>query len=60
VPGADLAIGPGPYKFVDGTEAVHKGALDITRARTELGYEPRFPIKKGLAAYIEATRAGRG
>lgn len=60
VPGADLAIGPGPYKFVDGTEAVRKGALDITRARTELGYEPRFPIKKGLAAYIEATRAGRG
>jgi UDP-glucose 4-epimerase len=59
-PGADLAIGPGPYKFVDGTEAVRKGALDITRARTELGYEPRFPIKRGLAAYLEATRAGRG
>lgn len=60
VPNADLAIGPGPYKFVDGTEAVRKGALDITRARGELGYEPRFPIKQGLAAYIEATRAGRG
>jgi nucleoside-diphosphate-sugar epimerase len=43
----------------DGTEAVRKGALDITRARTELGYEPRYPIKNGLA-YIEATRAGRG
>jgi nucleoside-diphosphate-sugar epimerase len=60
VPGADLSIGPGPYRFVDGTEAVRKGALDITRARTELGYEPRFPIRKGLAAYVEATRAGRG
>src|SRR6266511_1758232 len=59
VPDADLAIGPGPYRFVDGTEAVRKGALDITRARTELGYEPRYPIKKGLAAYIEAARAGR-
>jgi nucleoside-diphosphate-sugar epimerase len=46
--------------FVDGTEAVRKGALDITRARTELDYEPRYPIKNGLAAYIEATRAGRG
>jgi UDP-glucose 4-epimerase len=57
---ADLAIGPGPYRFVDETEAVRKGALDITRARTELGYEPRYPIKNGLAAYIEATRAGRG
>jgi nucleoside-diphosphate-sugar epimerase len=60
VPGSDIAIGPGSYKFIDGTESVRKGALDITRARTELGYEPRFPIKKGLAAYIEATRAGRG
>jgi len=60
VPGADISIGPGPYRFVDGTEAVRKGALDITRARNELGYEPRFPMKKGLAAYIEATRAGRG
>ena len=60
VPGTDISIGPGPYRFVDGTEAVRKGALDNTRARIELAYQPRFPIKKGLAAYIEATRAGRG
>jgi UDP-glucose 4-epimerase len=59
VPGADLAIGPGPYRLVDGTEAVRKGALDISRARSELGYAPRFPIHDGLAAYIAATRAGR-
>ncbi len=60
VPGANLAIEPGPYRFIDGTEAVHKGALDISRARAELGYQPRYPIRKGLAAYIDATRAGRG
>jgi nucleoside-diphosphate-sugar epimerase len=60
VPNADLAIGPGPYRFVDGTETVRKGALDISRARTELGYEPRFPIRKGLEAYIAAARAGQG
>jgi len=60
VPGADLSIGPGAYRFVDGTETVRKGALDITRARTELGYAPRYPIKTGLAAYVEATRAGKG
>jgi UDP-glucose 4-epimerase len=60
VPGADLAIGLGPYYFVDGTEALRKGALDITRARNELGYEPRYPIRQGLAAYVDATRAGRG
>jgi UDP-glucose 4-epimerase len=60
VPDADLAIGPGPYRFADGTEALRKGALDISRARSELGYVPRYPIRAGLAAYIEATRAGRG
>lgn len=60
VPGADLAIGPGNYRFVDGTEVVKKGALDISRARAELGYEPRYPIRKGLEAYVAATRAGRG
>jgi UDP-glucose 4-epimerase len=57
-PKADLSIGPGPYRFSDGTEAVRKGALDIARARAELGYEPRFQIKDGLAAYMESTRAG--
>jgi UDP-glucose 4-epimerase len=60
IPGADIGIGPGAYRYVDGTEAIRKGALDINRARTELGYEPRYPIRKGLAAYIDATRAGRG
>jgi len=60
VPGAEIAIGPGPYRFVDGTEAVRKGALDITRARAELGYEPRYPIRAGLASYIDAVQAGRG
>lgn len=60
VPGADLKVGPGPYRFVDGTEAVRKGALDITRARRDLGYAPRYPLRQGLAAYVEATRAGRG
>jgi nucleoside-diphosphate-sugar epimerase len=60
VPSADLAIGPGAYRFVDGTEAVRKGALDITRACSELGYAPRFKIRDGLIAYIAATRAERG
>ncbi len=60
VPGADIAVGPGPYRFADGTEVVRKGALDITRAHRELGYVPRFPMQRSLAAYVEATRAGRG
>ena len=35
-----------------------KGALDISRARSELGYEPRFDLQKGIEATIAATRAG--
>ncbi len=59
VPGSDISIGPGPYRFIDGTEVVRKGALDISRARRELAYEPRYAIRDGLAAYIEATRLAR-
>jgi UDP-glucose 4-epimerase len=35
---------------------VKKGALDCSRARTELGYSPRFDIRAGLAACVEARR----
>jgi UDP-glucose 4-epimerase len=58
VPGADLSIGPGDYAFAEGVPAVRKGALDITRARTELGYAPRHDIRSGLAACVAAHRAG--
>lgn len=58
VPGARLSVGPGPMQFGDRIDVVNKGALDISRARTELGYEPRYDIREGLAAYIEATAAG--
>ena len=30
---------------------------DTTRARTELGWEPRTPLDDGLAAHLEAVRA---
>lgn len=57
VPGAEVSIGPGPYLFGDRIQTVRKGALDTGRARAELGYVPRFDIRKGLAAYIAARRA---
>jgi len=31
---------------------VHKGALDISRAREVLGYDPKFDIRKGLMAFL--------
>jgi nucleoside-diphosphate-sugar epimerase len=55
-PEAELSVGPGTYEFAKGLAAVKKGALDITRARSELGYAPRHDIRSGLAAYLDWRR----
>ncbi len=63
VPGADLTVGPGVFQHGDAAVsalAVRKGALDISRARDVLGYAPRYDIRAGLAAYVEAVRSGAG
>jgi len=57
LPDADISIGPGNYSFVPNVETVRKGAFDITRARDELGYSPRYPIEKGIEACIACHRA---
>jgi nucleoside-diphosphate-sugar epimerase len=59
VPGADLSVGPGPFRYDQATMPVAKGALDLRRARTHLGYAPAYDIRKGLAAHIEASRRGQ-
>jgi UDP-glucose 4-epimerase len=59
VPGAAISIGPGHYAFGDRVRVVRKGALDPSRARDELGYVPRYDIRRGIAATIEARRAAR-
>ena len=56
VPGAQLSVGPGLYRHGNRIELVRKGALDISRARDEFGWRPRFDIRSGLAAYVEALR----
>jgi len=56
VPGADVSVGAGDYRHPGGVPVVRKGALDITRARTVLGYAPRFDIRAGLADYVAALR----
>jgi nucleoside-diphosphate-sugar epimerase len=59
IPGADLSVGPGPHWFTDHMVAPKKGALDITRARTVLGYQPKYDLRQGLAANIEWVRRGQ-
>lgn len=59
VPGAELSIGPGDYRFNERLGPVAKGALDIGRAREQLGYRPQYDIRRGLAATIAARRSAR-
>ncbi len=56
VPGAELTVGPGPYRHGNRIEIVRKGALDVSRAAAEFGWRPRFDIRTGLAAYVKAVR----
>jgi nucleoside-diphosphate-sugar epimerase len=55
VPGARLSVGNGPYLHGAGVPAVKKGALNIERARRELGYAPQYDIRRGLQEMIAAA-----
>lgn len=54
VPEADLtmpgAVHPGPVRRAPG--------LDITRLRSDTGYEPRFTLTEGVADYVSWLRQG--
>jgi nucleoside-diphosphate-sugar epimerase len=56
IPGADIGVGPGVYRFNDQVPIVRKGALNIDRARKVFGYQPQYDIRRSLAAYIDAKR----
>jgi UDP-glucose 4-epimerase len=61
IPGARISVGSrGPYKHGGVVLSAAKGALDITRARTELGYEPKYDLQRGIEATIEETRKVMG
>jgi UDP-glucose 4-epimerase len=60
LPESDISVAPGPLRFVDGTQAVRKGALSIARARQELGYQPRYDMRRGLHAWIDLLLTGKG
>lgn len=51
VPGCEVSVGGGLLP------AKHLCRLDITRARTELGYRPRYPLREGIADCLAVTRA---
>lgn len=57
VPSAEISAAAGPLPMAAGVELVRKGALDITRAREELDYRPRYDLRTGLSACVAAARA---
>jgi UDP-glucose 4-epimerase len=54
VPDADVQIGPGLDFFQAGVQTY--AVFDITRAREDLGYEPKFDVESGVRAYVETMQ----
>lgn len=55
VPGARIEVGSGLWE--DGPpSATLKGPLDITRAREDLGFEPKYTLEDGIRLYMEYLR----
>ena len=52
LPGARITVGPGAPPSVK-----LRGPSDLTRARQELGYKPRFTLEAGLADWLVHVRA---
>ncbi|MBV7484767.1 NAD(P)-dependent oxidoreductase [Bordetella sp. BOR01] len=60
VPGANVTTAPGWYLHGDRYPTARKGALDISRARKELGYAPQYDLRRGIEATVQAARAMPG
>jgi nucleoside-diphosphate-sugar epimerase len=51
-----ITVKEGPYRHADRVAMPRKGALDCSRAAAAFGYVPRFDIRAGVAATLEAER----
>jgi UDP-glucose 4-epimerase len=56
IPGPEIRVGPGLLKFSENLDAPQKGALDIKRAQTELGYKPQYGLFEGLKKYANQLK----
>jgi nucleoside-diphosphate-sugar epimerase len=57
IPGSDITVGSGLIRQSEDRDAPQKGALDIERARTELGYQPKYGLFEGLKQYVVQLNA---
>lgn len=51
-----VTVAGGPYRHGGTVAMPRKGALDCSRAAEAFGYRPRFDIRAGLAATLDAER----
>ena len=51
LPGARIALGPGPIPTLE-----RQGSYDISAARRDLDYRPRWPLENGLRDYADWLR----
>lgn len=56
IPGGTVRIEPGPLRLDGRILSARKGALDISRAESELGYKSSYPIERGIQIMIEESR----
>jgi len=55
IPGADITVGAELTEY-EQRRLEHSGELDITAAREQLGFSPRYSLEDGLRDYIETYR----
>lgn len=57
IPAARIEIGPG--LDYHGMGANYTGIMDNTRAREDLGFEPRYDLARAVMHYLEVVNSGR-
>ncbi|MCL2481987.1 MAG: NAD-dependent epimerase/dehydratase family protein [Propionibacteriaceae bacterium] len=58
-PGWDLQMGDGLLEVLPGMRSARKGALDIERARTEVGYQPGVSMEEGIHRTLQWCKQHR-
>ena len=57
IPGSNITVGSGLIQQSETLDAPQKGALDIKRAKAELGYQPKYGLFEGLKQYVAQLNA---
>lgn len=55
IPGADITIEPELNEF-EKKDMAKRGVIDISLAKKELGYEPKYSIEDGIKEYIDTLK----